>query len=358
MGNPASTQSAIRNHQSAIPPFALAAALYIAFAVYLYYPHFGAFSGAQWLFAVNACAAALGGYLLSRRWVAGFTGSLLAGAIYGFAPFTLGLSRFHPAAGLLAASVPWLFLPAVFLERKRGKCIGVSLLLLPFAVILLFSYLSASAQWRLFAAPLGTEVRPSDLAGFIAPLVLAERGTALMGLYHVPVATLVLGLVMMWKARRYSILVLLLIGFLLAFSRSLIGADRTAWLAVSPVLWLSIPLVWCAVLCGIGLQGLLEAGFADRKWILAAAIILCTLAIVTLLLAAKYFQVLFGLADGYARLFVETAKMYLLGAVATGIIFLMARQKMRVQWLRWAILCTALGVDIVLGARYVIDSIL
>jgi len=290
--------------------------------------------------------------------VAGFTGSLLAGAVYGFAPFTLGLSRFHPAAGLLAASVTWLFLPAVFLERKRGKWIGISLLLVPFAVILLFSYLSAGAQWRLFAAPLGTDVMPSDLAGFIAPLVLAKRGTALMGLYHVPVAALVLGLVMMWKARRYSILVLLLIGFLLAFSRSLIGADRTAWLAVSPVLWLSIPLLWCAVLCGIGLQGLLEAGFADRKWILAAAVILCTLAIVTLFLATRYFQVLFGLADGYARLFVETAKMYLLGAVATGILFLMARQKMRVQWLRWAILCTALGVDIILGARYVIDSIL
>jgi hypothetical protein len=351
--------AASTSQQSAIPRLVLAGALYITFAVYLYYPHFGGFSGAQWVFAMNACAAALGGYLLSRRWVAGFTGSLLAGAIYGFAPFTLGLSRFHPAAGLLAASVPWLFLPAVFLERKRGKWIGISLLLVPFVVIVLFSYLSAGANWRLFAVPRTAEVRPSDLAGFIAPLVLAKRGTALVGLYHVPVATLVLGLVMMWKARRYSIFIMLLIGFLLAFSDSLIvGANGMPWLAVSPVLWLSIPLVWCAVLCGIGLQGLLEAGFADRKWVLAAAVILCTLAIVTLFLAAQYFQVLFGLAADYARLFVETAKMYLLGAVATGILFLMARQKMRVQWLRWAILCTALGVDIILGARYVIDSIL
>jgi hypothetical protein len=320
--------------------------------------HFGEFSGLQWLYAANACAAAIGGYLLSRRWVAGFTGSLLAGAIYGFAPFTLGLSRFHPAAGLLAASVPWLFLPAAFLERKRGKWIGTSLLLVPFVVILLFSYLSAGANWRLFAAPLGAEVRPSDLAGFIAPLVLTKRGAALMGLYHVPIATLVVGIVMIWKARRYSILALLLIGLLLAFSNSLLGADRMAWLAVSPILWLSIPLVWCAVLCGIGLQGLLEAGFADRKWLLASAVILCTLAIVTLFLAARYFQVLFGLANGYARLFVETAKMYLLGAVATGILYLMARQKLRLQWLRWAILCAALAVDIILGARYVIDSIL
>jgi hypothetical protein len=292
--------------------------------------------------------------------VAGFTGSLLAGALYGFAPFTLGLARFHPAAGLLAASVPWLFLPATFLERTRGKWLATLLLLLPFATILLFPYLLANVfvDHRLFAAPLGVEVQPSDLASFVAPLVLAKRGTAMMGLYHVPAAALLLGLVLVWKARRYNMLIIPAVGFLLAFSKTLFGTGHVAWLGVSPILWLSIPLLWCAVLAGIGLQGLLEAGFADRKWVLAVAAILCTLAIVVLLLAAKYFQVLFGLTADYARLFVETAKMYLLGAVATGIIFLIARQKLRVHWLRWAVLVAALGVDIFLGARYVIDTVL
>jgi hypothetical protein len=360
MGNRASIHSALRNRQSALPWLAVSAVLYAAFAVYLYYPYFAGFTWGQWLLPVNACAAAVGGFLLSRRWVAGFTGSLLAGAVYGFAPFTLGLAKFHPAAGLLAASVPWLFLPAVFLERTRGKWLGTSLLLLPFVVILLFFYLLANVftGHRLFAAPLGADVRLSDLAGFLAPLVLAKRGVTLMGLYHVPVAVFVLGITMIWKARRYNILVVLLAGFLLAFSKSLLGAGTVAWLGVSPVLWLSIPLVWCAVLSGIGLQGLLEAGFADRKWLLAAVAILSALSIVNLFLATKYFQVLCGLADGYARLFVETGKMYLLGAVATAIVFLMARQKLRVHWLRWAILGTALAVDIVLGARYVIDTVL
>jgi len=360
MGNPASVQSAIRNPKSAIPWLLTAPALYGVFAIYLYQPHFGGFTGWQWLLPVNAWAAALGGYLLSRRWVAGFTGSLLAGAAYGFAPFVLGLAKFHPSAGMLAAAVPWLFLPAAFLERTRGKWPATALLLLPFLAILLFFRLLADVfvDYRLFAAPLGAQVRPSDLAGLLAPLVQAKRGAALVGLYHVPVAALVLGVVMMWKARRYGIFIVMLIGFLLAFSKSFLGADKIAWLGVSPILWLSIPLVWCAVLSGIGLQGLLEAGYADRKWVMAAAAILCTLAIVTLFLAAGYFQVLFGLADGYARLFVETAKMYLLGAIATGIIFLMIRQKLRVHWLRWAILGAALGMDIILGARYVIDTVL
>ncbi len=360
MGNPASKHAAFRVPHSAVPWLVTAAALYGLFAVYLYQPHFAGFTGWQWLLPVSACAAALGGYLLSRRWVAGFTGSLLAGAVYGFTPFMLGLAKFHPSAGLLAASVPWLFLPATFLERTRGKWLGTALLLLPFVVILLFFYLLANVftDYRLFAVPIGADVHVPDLAGFIAPLVLAKRGTAMMGLYHVPVAALVLGIVMMWKARRYSILILILAGFLLAFSKSFIPADKIAWLDVSPILWLSIPLVWCGVLCGIGFQGLLEAGSADQKWILAVAAVLATLAILTLFLAAKYFQILFGLADGYARLFVETAKMYLLGALAAAILYLMIRKNLRLPWLRWAILSAALSVDIVLGARYVVDSAL
>ncbi|OHB61820.1 MAG: hypothetical protein A2Y76_07275 [Planctomycetes bacterium RBG_13_60_9] len=234
------------------------------------------------------------------------------------------------------------------------------LYILPFVAILLFFYLLAHVvtEYRLFAAPLHAQMRLSDLAGFLAPLVLAKRGMIVIGLYHVPVASLVLGLVMMWKARRWSILAVLPAGLLLAFSRSFVGADNVAWLSVSPILWLSIPLLWCAVLSGIGMQGLIQAGFADRKWVLAATIVLGALAIITLLLAAKYFQFLFGLADGYARLFVQTAQMYLLGAIATGILFFMMRQNLRIHWLRWTLLCAALGVDILLGARHVVDGIL
>jgi hypothetical protein len=356
MGNPASIQSAIRNPKSTILWPLLATALYIAFAAYLYGPHFGGLAAARRLLPVSACLAALGAYVLSRRWVAGFTGSLLAGAVYGFGPFLLGLGKFHASAGFLAAGVPWLFVPAGLVERKRGKWLGLPLLLLPFPVILLFFYFSA--EWRLFAAPLQVDVRPMDLLGFVAPLVLIDRSTALLGLYHIPVAALVLGLAMMWKARRYRILLVLLAGFLLAFSRLFLGPDRVAWLGVSPLLWLSIPMTWCAVLSAIGMQGLIEAGRADKKWVLAAAIILGVLAIISLLLAAQCFQVILGLADGYGRLFVQAAQIYLLGATAVAIIFFMARRNLRLHWLRWALLCAALGLDIFLGAKYIVDAIL
>jgi hypothetical protein len=333
-----------------------AAVLYVAFAVYLYQPRFGAFTGWQWLLPVNACLAALGAYALSRRWVPGFTGSLLAGLVYGFGPFLLGLARVHPTAGSLAAGIPWLFLPAAALEKKLGKALGLPLLLVPFGAIVLFCHVAAGQ--RLFAAPLHVNVRPTDLVGFVAPLALIPRTTALLGLYHVPMAALVLGLAMMGKARRYSFFLLLLAGFVLAFSRSFLEAHHIAWLGVSPILWLSIPMAWCAVLAGVGLHGLIEAGYADRKWILAAVIVLGALAIVALLLAAKCFQVFLGLGDGYGRLFVEAAKIYLLGALATGIIFVVTHMKLRLHWLRWALLVAALGLDIFLGARYIVDRVL
>lgn len=333
----------------------MAAIFYAAFAVYLYRPHFEGFAGWHWLLPASACVAALGGYVLSRRWVAGFTGSLLAGLLYGFGPFLLGLGKFHPSASLLAAGGPWLFVPAAVLGKTRSKWLSLPLWLLPFAVIAVSFYLSAGR--RLFVAPLQVNVRPQDLAGFIAPLAFISRSTVLLGVYHVPLAALALGLAMVWKARRYGILLIAATGLLLAFSRSFLDAGKVAWLGVSPILWLSIPMVWCAVLSGIGLQGLIEAGPADKKWILAAAILLGTLAIVVLLLAAKGFQAFLGLGDGYGRLFVEAAEIYLAGAAATGIIFFLTCRNLRLHGLRWAILCTALGIDVFRGATYIADRI-
>ena len=334
----------------------LAAALYVAFAAYLYYPYFDGFERWHWLLPVNGFVAAMGAFVLSRRWVAAFTASLVAGALYGFGPFLLGLARFHPTAGSLAALVPWLFAPAALIGRRRASWLSAILLALPFLAILLAFYLSA--ERRLFAAPLQVDVQPTDLVGFVAPLAMVGRSTVPVGLYHVPVAALVLGLAMVVKARRYGILIVLVAGFVLAFCRSFLAPGHIAWVGVSPILWLSMPMVWCAVLSGIGLQGLIEAGRADRHWILAAAIVLGALAVVALLLAAKSFQVFFGLGDAYGRLFVEAAKVHLLGVAATAIIFLMTARNLRLHWLRWAILCTALALDILLGARHIVDRIL
>jgi len=332
-----------------LPKFAAAPLLYLGFAAYLYQPYFKNFDRLQYLLVVNALVGSLGCFVLSRRWVSSFCGSLFAGALYGFGPFMLHLARFHGTVGLLAAIVPWLFCPAAFGPKAKWRWLSWLLSALPFLAILLFFQLST--YYGFFPLSINIKLRLADLTSLIAPLVIAERNinTTLVGFYHIPIASLVVGFSMLLTARRLSILIIFVTAIVLALCESFFN--------VSPVMWLVIPALCCSVIIGAGMQALAWAGFADRRWVLLAAGVMAALAIVTLLLAAKYFQIFLGLGDKYARLLVEAAKMYTLGAIAVGIIFFMARAKLRLHWLRWIILCSATAVDLFWGARFIVDRI-
>jgi hypothetical protein len=240
---------------------ALAGAIYAGFSLYLYQPYFGNFGRWQYLLVLNAFVASLGCFLLSRRWVSGFPGSFFAGAVYGFGPFMLGLSKFHPTAGFLAAIIPWLFCPAAFVGRTRWRWVGLSLLVLPFLAILTF--FKTSAHFRLFAMPVQISLHPEDVGGLLAPLVAVTRHLLAplvavtrqltpLGFYHVPIAALIMGFSMLLAARRFGILVIIAIGTALAFCKSFLG--------VSPIIWLTLPLVCGSVMIGAGTQALLSAG--------------------------------------------------------------------------------------------------
>jgi hypothetical protein len=75
------------------------------------------------------------------------------------------------------------------------------------------------------------------------------------------------------------------------------------------------------------------------------------------LLATKCQFAFAGMGMKYAKLLLCTAKMYLLGAVAAGVLFFIAALNLRLHWLRWVILSAAAAVDIFLGARFIVDSI-
>lgn len=322
--------------------------IYVAFAVYLYQPQFKKFDVVHYLVIVNISLACLGCFILSRRWVATFAGSFFAGAIYGFGAFSLGLAKFHPAAGLLAAGIPWLFCPASFIAKTRWRWLSWPLSALPFLAIILFFRLSD--YYRLFAVPIRVKLHLADLAGLVAPLVMAQRSNALVGFYHVPIAALVMGFAMLVAARRLGIIAIFCLGVILAFCEPVYR--------VSPIMWLTVPVLCCSVLVGVGMQGLALAGYSDRKWILLAVAVSGILAVVTLLLAAKYFQVFAGLGNGAAKLLTESAKMYILGTIATAIIFFLARAKLRVSMLRWILLSLAMAIDIFCSARFIVDKTL
>jgi len=328
--------------------FAAAAVVYISFTVYLYLPYFKNFDLPQYLLVANAFLAGMGCYVLSRRWVSSFWGSLFAGVIYGFGPFMLSLAKFHPTASLLAASIPWLFCPAVFGPEAKWRWLRIPLAALPALIILLF--FQVSFHYRLFAAPVQARLHLADLFGLVAPLAAAEQNITLVGFYHFPEATLVMGFLMLLAARRFNVLIIFCIGIVLASCQPLLG--------ISPIIWLSLPVLCCSVIIGAGLQGLCSAGFADKKWILVSTAFMAGLSIVTLLLATKFFQMFASLGDKHAMFLLADAKMYLLGTIALLLIFFITCAKLRITILRLIILCSALAVDIFLTARFFVDRIL
>jgi hypothetical protein len=328
--------------------FAAAAIVYISFTVYLYLPHLKNPSLPQYLLVVNVFLAGLGCYVLSRRWVSSFWGSLFAGAIYGFGPFMLSLAKFHPTASLLAASIPWLFCPAAFGPKAKWRWLRIPLSALPALIILLFFQMST--HYRLFAVPVQTRLRLADLLGIVAPLAAAQQSVTLVGFYHIPIAALVMGFLMLFAARRFSVLIIFCLGIVLASCQPLLG--------VSPIIWLSFPVLCCSVIIGAGLQGLCSTGSADKKWILMSAAFMAGLSIVTLLPATKFFQMFTGLGDTYAKPFLADAKMHAVGTIAVTLIFLIVCAKLRIAAIRLIILCSALAVDIFLAARFIIDRII
>jgi len=325
----------------------LAAGLYVLLAVILFQPHQPKLQRFKILLAINPPVAALGCYVLSRRWVGSFIGSLIGGAVYGFGPFMLHLAKFHPTAGTLAAVIPYLFWPAALLTRRRRRWLQGPLALLPFAAIVVFFQLATYA--RLFPVSTQARLRPADLASLLAPIVWAKRSfdTTLLGVYHVPLAMLLIGLLMALMARRF--------GTLLVLAGSIALACAQPILQVSPVMWLSITMVIAAVVTSVGIGASISAGSADRKWLLAATVVLAVATIVSLFAATKCFQTFLGLGAPYARIFVEAAKMYLLGALAMAILLFMARTHLLAHPLRALVLLAAMGIDIYRSACVLTD---
>jgi hypothetical protein len=82
------------------------------------------------------------------------------------------------------------------------------------------------------------------------------------------------------------------------------------------------------------------------------------LAVTTLSLATRSFQAFASLGSGSGSLFVQTAEMYILGAVTMAVLFFVVRANLRMHVLRRILLCAALGLDIFFSATVVIDKIL
>ena len=318
--------------------------LYIALSVYLY---FGKVSGRNLLFIINSVTAAWGAYFVSRRWVTHWTPSLIAGAIYGFSPFAISFGVFQqPVAGLSFVIVPWLFLPSVYWHKNKPAdtlryFMRTIFVLLPFAGICLLFWAS-SQKWAgpHFLMPKAIGLTPRHFSDLVFPLY--QQGQYLtFGIYHTALILAIMGIFVLVSIQRIAVIVPIAAALMLCFLKPI--------LQVPPIVWAAIPILFLAVLSGLGFQSILLAGKADSKWVVACAIIASILAAFFGGLSFK--RLILG------NLLELTAMMYAVAAAALWILFFFARTGLRWPWMRWILLTTAAVIDIVFSARYLVDKL-
>ncbi|MHC5060792.1 MAG: hypothetical protein ACYTFK_06890 [Planctomycetota bacterium] len=320
-----------------------AAALYIALSVYLYQPYFKYFKSMRYLVVAGSVCGALGCFVLSRRWVSAFGALLFAGAVYGFCPFALGFAAYHPFAILPLAALPWLFCPAVFWSKHHSKKLpttiaSAALSILPFGVIILFFRLCAHTRFGpLFPMPLHTKLHLADALGLVVPMALKPHEFT-FGFYQVPLIIGLMGLFMYLAVHRIRVMIVVAAGLVLACTGPV--------LQTPPIVWALIPALYCSVLIGLAAQALVLTGPADRKWILLCLVTAAVLALVTIPGALKS-----------SAAYEASAKMYVLAAVLMAGIFFITKAGRRWHLLRWLLLSAGLGLDIVLGARFIVDKV-
>ena len=324
-----------------VTKFIFAVIIYCGLALYLYWHRLDSLTLKHCLLIAGSIAASAGAFVLSRRWLYSFAASVIAGAMFGFCPFAFGFGCYHPAASFAFALVPWLFCPAAFLPK--AKLLGPKLTaltctvlsLLPVLITILFFELAK--DYSLVPIPLKTRLNFASLAAIITPLVQLPQNF-LLNFFHIPAAALFMGFVMFFKVRRIGITIIFIAAIFLICYRPVFQ--------VPPVFWASIIVLYCALLIGLGMEGLILSGTGDSRWVLTAAIFSALLASIALLLSFS--------CD---KTYLLAAKMHALAALAVFIIYFITRASVSVHPLRLLILASAITIDLLVTSAIIINRI-
>jgi hypothetical protein len=322
-----------------------ALACYIVLSGWLFLPYREQFERFGILDAICPVVAAFGVFFLSRRWMSSWTPSVVAGAVYGFGPYALSFSIYHPLAGVYYAMIPWLFLPAAYWHRFSPPT-AIRFLtrglftLLPFAVVILLFWVP-SQPWAgpYFLMPTTGPLDAKDFQGLVFPLYKVG-GEVIFGLYHFPVLLALMGVFVLANVQRIAVLIPFAAGLVLSFLDPV--------LHVSPIVWAGFAILFLSLLAGLGLQAMLYAGKADSFWIVACAILGAVLA------------ALFGglaLSPLTGRVFELTALLYAVSAGALGIVYFCSRFPLRRPWIKWVLLTGAAAADLIICSRYLVDKL-
>jgi hypothetical protein len=319
--------------------------VYVLLSGWLFLPFWKQFSGFDYAYLLNPVAAAWGTYLLSRRWINSWTPSVLAGITYGFGPFALSFSIYHPLAGFVYVIIPWLFLPSVYWHKssppdKTRFLVRAMFSVLPFAAIL-FLFWSTAQPWAgpYFLMPKTAPMNLNDFQPLFFPLYKID-GKIVFSIYHLPMLLSLMGIFVLAAVQRIAVLIPFAAGLILCFLNPI--------MQVSPIAWAAFPALFLSLLSGLGFQSMLYAGKTDSKWIIACAVIAAAM--------AAFFTGL-SLHPLTGKVFDLTALLYAIAAAAIFAVYYFTRIQLHLPWGKWAVLTGAALTDIILSSRYLIERL-
>jgi hypothetical protein len=321
--------------------FSAAVIIYAVFAVWLFYPYTQKLSTVQLVFfPAGSVIGAAGVFLLSRRWVLSFFASLAGGAIFGFGIFACSFYNYHPAAGLINAFLPWFFMPAVFFyhwAKFKPNVVAIfSGLFLLLPILFILSAYEVAAGMQFYPVPLNTSLTIPSLLGITNPTGV-KTDIFSPSFYHVSIAGLVMGFILLIRTNRIWTIVLFVAAVFAAFSTPLLN--------VPPAIWTSVPVLICSLLIAEGLEALVLSGASDSKWLLVS---------VAVLLLAILFNVLLTSKSG---VFPQSIGLYGVGIVTVLLIYFIAQSNLAWHSTRMLVLYPAIFIDIMISTRYIVGMI-
>ena len=315
----------------------VAAALVFFFvSIYLYAPYLQRLSRVDYFYLIIPAIGGPGCFLLSRCYVRTFAAAVLAGGVYAFGPFVLAFSAYHRFAGIPAAILPWLFIPAVYIRPTKNflslaNFIKAVFFLLSMAVIPAFFYLAALPPvGPFFPMPLASS-EIENLTGVILPL--SGSGHEFMySFYHVPLTAVIFGLMVYVPSGAVGLVILAVTAAALSFGRPVFETPPIAW-----GLWAVLP---CSILAGIGAENLVRARRKFRKRAFVCFIVTAGMAI----FAYTKTQTISGAALAFS-------------AVLAGSTIPMSVKPARFRFAVWLIFYIAACADMLWGAAYCLSQI-